>query len=108
MSYDLRITSAAWRDMEAIFDWIAENDSPEKALAVLDGLTETASTLAELPQRGSRPRELPPHMDAEYRQIFFKPYRLIYEIAAHQVIIHIVADGRRNLQSLLKSRLQRH
>jgi toxin ParE1/3/4 len=44
-------------------------------------------------------------MDVEYRQVFFKPYRVIYEVTRSEVVIHVVADGRRNLKALLMRRL---
>lgn len=105
MSYRVHITLAAWRDLEEITDWIVENDSPEHAAYVLDRLLEIAQSIADLPQRGSRPAELPPGMAAEFRQVFFKPYRLIYKVTTDSVVIHLIADGRRNLQSLLLRRL---
>ncbi|HEY1904376.1 MAG TPA: type II toxin-antitoxin system RelE/ParE family toxin [Terracidiphilus sp.] len=105
MTYPVRITSAAWRDLEEIHDWIAENDSIEKAGYVLDQLWEAADSIAALPSRGSRPKELPAGMEAEYRQVFFKPYRVIYEVRRGEVVIHLIADGRRNLNSLLLRRL---
>jgi toxin ParE1/3/4 len=103
--YPVRITSAAWRDLEEIHDWIAENDSLEKAGYVLDLLWEAAEGIASFPHRGSIPKELPLGMALEYRQVFFKPYRVIYEVRHNEVIVHLIVDGRRNLQSLLLRRL---
>jgi toxin ParE1/3/4 len=105
MIYPVRITNAACRDLTEIYDWIAENDSIEGARHVLDRLWEAAESIAAMPERGSRPKELLPGMEAEYRQIFFKPYRVIYEVRRDEVIVHLIADGRRNLQSLLLRRL---
>lgn len=34
-----------------------------------------------------------------YRQTFFKPYRVIYRVIGSQVIIYLIADGRRDMQS---------
>jgi plasmid stabilization system protein ParE len=31
MIYPVRMTRAAWRDLEEIYDWIAEHGSPEQA-----------------------------------------------------------------------------
>jgi toxin ParE1/3/4 len=106
MSHTVRLTSAAWRDLEDLCVWISEHDSPAKAGHVLDRIVETAESLAGLPHRGSRPDELPPGLDIEYRQVFFKPYRIIYEVTRSEVVIHLIADGRRNLQSLLMRRLR--
>jgi toxin ParE1/3/4 len=105
MTYSVRVTRAAWRDIEEIHTWIAENDSLENADYVLDRLNEAAMSIAALPHRGSRPPELPRNMEGEFRQVFFKPYRVIYEIMGNEVIIHLIADGRRNLQSPLLRRL---
>jgi toxin ParE1/3/4 len=105
MIYSVRITRAAARDLEEIFNWIAEHDSATKAGHVLDRLAKKAESIAALPHRGSRPDELPPGMEGEFRQVFFKPYRVIYEVAPNEVVIHLIVDGRRNLQSLLMRRL---
>lgn len=105
MIYPVRITQAARRDLEDIYDWIAEHDSPANAEYVLDRLSKAAESIANLPDRGSRPRELPPGMEADYRQVFFKPYRVVYQVTRTEVVIHLIADGRRNLQSLLLRRL---
>ena len=105
MIYPVRITRAARRDLEEIHNWIAENDSLEKADYVLDRLSEVAESIAALPHRGSRLPELPRNMEGEIRQVFFKPYRVIYEIVGNNVVIQLISDGRRNLQSLLLRRL---
>jgi toxin ParE1/3/4 len=105
MNYPVRLTSAALRDLEEIFLWIEEHDSLEKAGNVLDRLYETTAKFSAMPRRGSRPSELPPGTEAEYYQIFFKPYRIIYEVALREVVVHAILDGRRNLQSLLLKRL---
>lgn len=105
MGCPVQLTEAAARDLEQICDWIVEHDLPAKALHVLDRITAAAEDIGRSPHSGSRPPELPPGMEAEYRQVFFKPYRLIYEVRRGEVIIHVIADGRRDLQSLLVRRL---
>jgi toxin ParE1/3/4 len=105
MNYPVRITSAARRDLEDIHNWIAENDSPENADYVLDRISEIAENIANFPQRGSCPKELPPGVKTQYRQVFFKPYRVIHQVIRSEVVIHLIADGRRNMQSLLLRRL---
>jgi len=105
MNYAIRITSGACRDLEDIHTWIAENDSIESADRVLECLWEAAESVAALPSRGTRPKELPHGMEAEFRQVFFKPYRVIYEVRRSEVVIHLIADERRNLHSLLLRRL---
>ena len=41
----------------------------------------------------------------EYREIFFKPYRMIYRIADGTIYVLLFADGRRDMQALLQRRL---
>jgi len=105
MKYRVLITDAALGDLQEIYDWIRDRDSPAKAEYVLDRVMQAADSIAALPGRGSRPSELPPGMNAEYRQVLFKPYRVIYEIEGTDIVVHLIADGRRNLQSLLLRRL---
>jgi toxin ParE1/3/4 len=40
-----------------------------------------------------------------YRQILFKPYRILYRVRAGTVFIAVIADGRRDMASLLSRRL---
>jgi len=39
------------------------------------------------------------------REIFFKPYRIIYGVLAENVYVLLIAGGRRDLQALLQRRL---
>mgnify|MGYP003637886992 CR=1 FL=1 len=61
--------------------------------------------LSRFPERGSYPKELVALGIKEYRQTTLKPYRVIYRVAGSQVIIYLIADGRRELQSVLARRL---
>jgi toxin ParE1/3/4 len=64
-----------------------------------------AASLARFPTRGSHPKELSALGILEYRQVFFKPYRVIYRVLEEKVFISLIADGRRELQTLLEHRL---
>lgn len=103
--FDVLLTEGAEKDLEAIHDYIAEFDCVANANYVLDALMSAVETLARFPERGSYPRELVSLGIKEYRQTFFKPYRLIYRITGSQVIIYLIADGRRDMQSVLARRL---
>jgi toxin ParE1/3/4 len=105
MAYEVLLTAGAERDLEDIYDYIAESDSPTKADHVLNRLLEAADHLAAFPERGSRPKELQALGIREYRQTFFKPYRQIYRVIGKQVFVYVIADGRRDMQSLLERRL---
>jgi len=105
MSYKVLLTHSAERDLEAIYDHIAENDTQANANGVLAKLIKVAETLAAFPERGSHPKELLALGIREYRQAHFKPYRLIYRVSGKQVIVYLIADGRRDMQTLLTRRM---
>ena len=105
MRYEVLLTEGAERDLEAIYDYVAHFDSPASAGYVLDKLLETVETLITFPERGSHTKELLVLGIRDFRQIFFKPYRVIYRIVERRVYIYLIADGRRDMQSLLARRL---
>ena len=41
----------------------------------------------------------------EFREVFFKPYRIIYKVVGKNVYVLLIADGRCDLQTLLQRRL---
>ena len=43
----------------------------------------------------------------KYREVYFKPYRIIYHARGERVIINLIADGRRDMSVLLQRRLIR-
>ena len=105
MKHEVLLTAGAEKDLEEIFDYIAEFDSPVNANYVLDQLLKVTDSLVTFPERGSYPKELLALGIREYRQAFFKPYRLIYRVIGKRVFIYLIADGRRDMQSLLSRRL---
>ncbi len=105
MAYRLLFTEGAERDLESIYEHIAESDHPASADRVLERLIAVAEQLVLMPERGSYPKELLNLGIKEYRQVFFKPYRLIYQVRGLDVVVFVVVDGRRDMQSLLTRRL---
>jgi toxin ParE1/3/4 len=103
--FEVLLTAGAEQDLESIFDYIASFDSVANANYVLDQLMKVADSLARLPERGSYPKELVSLGIKEYRQVFFKPYRLIYRVVDARVVIYLIADGRRDIPALLSRRL---
>lgn len=103
--YAVLLTQGAEQDLESIYDYIAAFDSPANADYVLERLMKAAEELATFPERGSYPKELLALGVKEYRQTFFKPYRMIYRVIDKRVYVYVIADGRRDMQSLLARRL---
>jgi toxin ParE1/3/4 len=107
MTFKIYIIEDAEQDILDIYDYIALSDSIEKAEYVLKNIEEKCFGLRELPNRGHFPSELERIGIFEYREIHFKPYRIIYQVIDSKVYIHCVLDGRRELQKLLENRLLR-
>ncbi|AGH85710.1 MULTISPECIES: type II toxin-antitoxin system RelE/ParE family toxin [Ralstonia solanacearum species complex] len=102
--YEVLLTQGAEQDLESIHDYVAEFDCVENANYVLDQLMEVVESLAQFPERGSYPKELAALGIKEYRQTAFKPYRVIYRVLGSQVVIYLIVDGRRDMQSVLAHR----
>jgi toxin ParE1/3/4 len=105
MRFKVLLTEDAERDLEDLYTYIAERDCRQNADYVLDRLLEVTDNLATSPERGLIPRELAALGIQEYRQVFFKPYRVIYSHFDQQVIVYVIADRRRDMQSLLLRRV---
>ncbi len=103
--YEVLLTAGAEQDLESIYDYIADFDCTANADFVLDQLLKIANSLEAFPERGAYPKELIALGIRDFRQTAFKPYRFIYRVVGRKVYIHLIADGRRNMQSLLARRL---
>jgi len=99
------LTNDAAHDLNELYNYIAVHDSPRKAGYVLEQIEKTFSTLSEFPERGVYPKELLKLGIRGYREIFFKPYRIIYRVMDKNVYVLLIVDGRRDMQSLLQRRL---
>jgi toxin ParE1/3/4 len=103
--YEVLLTQGAEQDLESIYDYISEFDGVANAHHVLDRLMEVVEGLAQFPERGSYPKELVALGIKDYRQTAFKPYRVIYRVLDGRVVIYLIVDGRRDMQSVLARRL---
>ncbi|BFM49787.1 type II toxin-antitoxin system RelE/ParE family toxin [Marinomonas sp. THO17] len=105
MSYQIFLTDDAAYDLEDLYDYIESHNAPEKAEYLLDKIEETFSSLADNPERGAYPNELLSVGLREYRELYCKPYRIIYRVIGKHVYVMAIVDGRRDMQSLLQRRL---
>ena len=103
--FEVLLTANAEQDLEGIHDFICRSDGKAHAERVLEQLLDLVESLSQFPERGSHPKELLAVGFRECRQVLFKPYRVIYQTSGRGVIIHLICDGRRDMQSLLARRL---
>ena len=105
MSYRVFLTDDATRDLEELYDYITHHDVPGKADYVLTQLEKAFSGLSAFPDRGVYPKELAELGIKEFREVFFKPYRIVYSVRDNNIYVLLIVDGRRDLQALLQRRL---
>ena len=72
---------------------------------LIGSISEIVRKLTELPERGTCPKELSALGIHEFREILFKPYRVICRVERRNVYIYLIADSRRDMQTLLSRRL---
>ena len=107
MDYQVFLVSDAEEDILEIYKYVLRNDSIQSANELFDKLKATCYSLEKFPERGHTPPELERISVLEFKEIHYKPYRIIYQIIDNNVYIHCVLDGRRDLQEILQRRLLR-
>lgn len=91
--------AAAKRDLEAIVDYIAQ-DNPVAAAKVFDAVSAVAARLADFPEMGHAGR-LP---DTRELVVAGLPYVIVYHVARDVVTIIAVFHGARDLARALTGR----
>jgi len=90
---NVRWTDTAIGHLQAIHDYIAQN-SPIYAQRVVDRITRRSQQIASLPRSG---QIVPEHGLDEVREVFEKPYRIIYRILPDRIDVLAVIHGMRRL-----------
>jgi len=74
----VRVTPAAFADLEEIDDYVTENFGPSRAIETRRSLCDTFELLTEFPQMG---RLRPDIASRPVRFFFLKPYWIVYQPA---------------------------
>ena len=101
----VRLTRGAARDLQDICSYLARHGSPKRAELLLDRVEEVVDGLSEFPLRGRYPKELADLGILDYREVRIDHYRVIYRVTSEHVDVLLIADGRRDMQTLLERRL---
>ena len=107
MSFQVQLTDDATRDLEEICDYIDRHGATGRGNRVLKQMEKAFTTLSDFPERGNYPEELLDIGVLDYREIFLKPYRIIHRVIGDDVYVLVIADRRRDMQTLLQRRLLR-
>lgn len=105
--FRVRIVREAEEDLAELVDYIAQHDSVERANYVVERLISVCERLEQHPERGHFLPELRSLGIKTFREVHFKPYRIIYEVVGREVFILLIVDGRQSLQAILERRLLR-
>lgn len=88
--YTVKLYSRAYRDLDGIFDYIANKLSePETANKMLDFLEEGIFSLEHFPMRAPV-RRTGAYANSDYRQLFVKNYVIIYRVLNEKKEVHII------------------
>jgi addiction module RelE/StbE family toxin len=88
--YDVKLYARAYRDLDDIYTYIAENLlEPDTAMNLVDELEKAIFSLEQLPERGTI-RRVGAYANGDYRQLFVKNYCIIYRVLKEKNEVHIV------------------
>jgi addiction module RelE/StbE family toxin len=88
--YDIKLYARAYRDLDGIYTYIAENLlEPDTALNMVDELEKAIFSLEQKPERGAI-RRVGTYANGNYRQLFVKNYCIIYRVLKGKKEVHIV------------------
>ncbi len=76
----------------------------DDAAALIRSINERVMALRTFPLRGAVPKEARDMQDRSFRQPVHRQHRIVYAVTAQTVVVLLVADGRRDMQALLKER----
>lgn len=107
MSYTIVILGSAEQDMKELRSYIVKNFSLATWQDTYSKLKDTLRNLKAFPFAGSIPEELERLNLTQYRQVISGMNRVIYEVRQKIIYVHIVADTRKEMKTLLTQRLLR-
>lgn len=106
ISFEVIWTEAAQNDLNSIIEFIAA-DNVTAAYNVFNAIKTRCNELNKFPKRGRIIPELNKFNIKNYRELVISPWRVMYRIERHNVIILAVIDGRRNIEDILLNRILR-
>ena len=100
--YNVRITGKALTDMEAIYDYIADELlNPDAAMGQYNRIADTVESLKAFPER-CRVFDSQPEHDLGMRQIPVDNYTAIYVIQGDDVIVLRVLNSASDINARLR------
>lgn len=105
MKFQVVFLSSAEHDLKALRSYIVKNFGQDTWQASYSKIKETVNTIRTFPLQGGIPGEIQRLNLTQYHQMISGMNRIIYEIRQETIFIHIICDTRKDMRSLLMSRL---
>ena len=99
------ILESAERDLKDLRRYILDNFTPDHWQSAYADIKKAVRGLREFPRSGVVPDEIAQLGQTQYRQILSGKNRIIYEMRADEIFVHVIVDMRRNLSAHLSKRL---
>ncbi len=88
--YIVKLYARAYRDLDGIYSYIANNLAESTVASnMLDSLESAIYSLEQLPERGAV-RRIGAYANGDYRQLFVKNYIIVYRVLKDKKEVHIV------------------
>jgi toxin ParE1/3/4 len=107
MSFKIIILESAEHDLKELRSYIVKDFSQETWQKTFGRIKEAIRNLKTFPYAGSIPEEFEKINLSQYGQVISGMNRIIYEVRQDSVYIHLIADTRRDLKTVLIRRLLR-
>jgi plasmid stabilization system protein ParE len=88
-------------DLETIFNWIKQS-SPQNAIAVVEAIQQTVSSLNTFPERNPIAYEAGSFPGLNIRQVLCKNHRIIYYISKNNIYVLTVLNCRQDFCKKIK------
>ena len=105
MTCKVLLANAAERDMQLICDYFLANQQENRIDHFIEQMEKVFRRISQAPEAGSWPTELMELGIRNYREVYSHPYRVIYYYEDKTAYIILIADARRDLDTLLQMRL---
>jgi toxin ParE1/3/4 len=98
---------SAATDLDRLVEYLRERGSDVNAVRVLDRIDPAVVSLRSAPRRGRIVPEFAAHGLTTYREVVVHPWRVVYRVESHRIVVLTLVDRRRQLDELLLERLIR-
>lgn len=101
MTHQIVFLQSAVDDLKEIRRYIRKRFSQQAWLDAYAKIRQATATLAEFPNSGHHPAELPA---THFLEVIVAKNRIIYEVIGQTIYIHIICDTRQDFKSKLARR----